>query len=168
MKEEKIRKDAYVKALSAYGEAMREFHKGKLDKAEELLKAFLEKHDTEKELVDRARIYLQITREKGKTESVSLKTFDDYIYFSVYKINSGAYEEALTLLEKALEMKGEEGRVLYLMADAYVLLGKTEEAMECLKKAFQKDKFYRILAQNEIDFAPLWDDKKFKLITRLI
>jgi len=168
VKEEKIRKDAYVKALSAYGEAMREFHKGKLDKAEELLKAFLEKHDTEKELVDRAKIYLQMTREKGKKESVSLKTFDDYIYFSVYKINSGAYEEALTLLEKALEMKGEEGRVLYLMADAYVLLGKTEEAMECLKKAFQKDKFYRILAQNEIDFAPLWDDKKFKLITRLI
>jgi len=167
VKEEKIKKDAYVKALSAYGEAMKEFHKGKLDKAEELLKAFLEKHDTEKELVDRVKIYLQITREKGKKEIVSLKTFDDYMSYSVYKINSGAYEDALKLLEKALEMKGEEGRVFFLQADAYVLMGKTEEAMECLKKAFQKDKFYRILAQNEIDFAPLWDDKKFKLIIRL-
>jgi predicted Zn-dependent protease len=167
VKEEKIKKDAYVKALSAYGEAMKEFHKGKLDKAEDLLKAFLEKHDTEKELVDRAKIYLQMVREKGKKESVSLKTFDDCVYFGIYKINSGDYKEALTALEKALEMKGEEGRIYYLMADAYVLLGKTEEAMECLKKAFQKDKFYRILAQNETDFAPLWDDKKFKLITRL-
>jgi hypothetical protein len=46
-------------------------------------------------------------------------------------------------------------------------MGRADEAMECLKKAFQKDKFYRTLAQNEIDFEPLWDDKKFKLITRL-
>lgn len=167
MKEEKTKKDAYEKALSAYGEAMREFHKGRMDKAQELLKSFLEKYDTEKELVDRARIYLEIAKEKGKKETVSLKTIDDYFYYSVYKINRGDYEDALKLLEKALEMKEEEARIYYLMANAYVIIGKTEEALECLRKAFQKDKFYRILAQNEIDFAPLWEDKKFKLITRM-
>jgi tetratricopeptide (TPR) repeat protein len=167
VKEEKTRKDAYEKALAAYAEAMKEFHKGRFDRAQELLKVFLEKFDTEKELVDRARIYLQMTREKGKKETIPLKTIDDYIYYSIYKINSGAYEEALKLLEKALEMKEEEGKVYYVMADASILMGKPDEAMECLKKAFQKDKFYRVLAQNEIDFEPLWDDKKFKLITRL-
>jgi tetratricopeptide (TPR) repeat protein len=167
VKEEKIKKDVYEKALAAYSEAMREFHKGRLDKAKELLEAFLEKHDTEKELVDRAKIYLQMTREKGKKETVTLKTIDDYVYHSIYKINSGAHEEALQFLAKALDMEEEEGRVYYLMADAHILMGKAEEAMECLKKAFQKDKVYRILAQNEIDFEPLWNDKKFKLITRL-
>jgi tetratricopeptide (TPR) repeat protein len=167
VKEEKIKKDAYEKALAAYSEAMKEFHKGRLDKAKELLEAFLDKYDTEKELVDRVKIYLQMTRQKGKKETVSLKTLDDYVYQSIYKINSGAPEEALKLLERALDMKEEEGRVYYLMADAHILMGKAEEAMECLKRAFQKDKFYRTLAQNEIDFEPLWDDKKFKLITRL-
>jgi tetratricopeptide (TPR) repeat protein len=167
VKEEKIKKDAYLKALSAYSEAMKEFHKGNLDKTEELLEAFLEKHDTEKELVDRAKIYLRMTRKKGEKETGSLKTIDDYVYYSVYKINSGGYEDALKLLEKALEMKEQEGRVFYLMADAYIHMQKTEDAMECLKKAFQKDKVYRVLAQNEVDFASLWDDKKFKLITRL-
>jgi len=167
VKEEKTKKDAFEKALAAYGEAMKEFHKGRLDKAQELLKLFLEKFDTEKELVDRAKIYLQITQEKGKKETVSLKTLDDYLSYSIYKINSGAHEEALKLLEKALEMKEEEGRVYYLMADALILMGKADEAMECLKKAFQEDKFYRVMAQNEMDFEPLWDDKKFKLITRM-
>lgn len=167
MKEEKTRKDAYEKALVAYGEAMKEFHKGRFDKAQELLKGFLEKYDAEKELVDRAKIYLQMTQEKGKKETVALKSVDDYVYYSVYKINSGAHEEALKLLEKALEMKEDEGRIYYLMADAHILMGKPEEAMECLKKAFQRDKVYRILAQNEADFEPLWDDKKFKLITRM-
>jgi tetratricopeptide (TPR) repeat protein len=167
VKEEKTKKDSYDKALSAYGEAMREFHKGKWDKAQELLKSFLEKYDTEKELVDRARMYLEITHEKGKKETVSLKTVDDYFYYSAYKINTGDYEEALKLLEKALEMKEDEGKIYYLMADACILAGKTEEALEHLKKAFQKDRFYRILAQNETDFEPLWEDKKFKLITRM-
>lgn len=167
MKEEKTKKDVFEKALAAYGDAMKEFHKGRLDKAAELLQLFLEKFDTEKELVDRAKIYLQMCQQKGKKETVSLKTLDDYIYYSIYKINSGAYEEALKLLEKALEMKEEEGRIYYIMADAHILMEKPDEAMECLKKAFQRDKLYRILAQNEIDFESLWDDKKFKLITRL-
>jgi len=167
VKEEKTKKDAYEKALAAFSEAMKEFHKGRFDRAEELLKAFPEKYDTEKELLDRAKVYLRMTQERGKKETVSLKTGDDYIYQSIYKINSGAHEEALTLLEKAMEMKAEEGRVYYLMADAHILMGKADEAMECLKKAFQRDKAYRILAQNEIDFEPLWDDKKFKLITRM-
>ena len=167
MKEDKSKKDAYERALAAFSEAMKEFHKGKYDKAQELLKVFIEKYDTEKELLDRAKIYLQTTQERGKKESVPPKTVDDYITSSIFKINSGAHGEALKLLEKALEMKADEGRVYYLMADAHMLLGKADEAMECLKKAFQRDKVYRILAQNEIDFEPIWDDKKFKLITRL-
>jgi tetratricopeptide (TPR) repeat protein len=167
VKEEKSKKDTYEKALAAFSEAMKEFHKGKLDKAQELLKIFIEKYDSEKELLDRAKIYLQMIQERGKKETIPLKTVDDYVFQSIYKINRGAHEEALKLLEKALEMKAEEGRVYYLMADAHILMGKTEEAMECLKKSFQRDKIYRTLAQNEIDFEPLWDDKKFKLITRL-
>lgn len=167
MKEDKTKKDAYEKALAAFGEAMKEFHKGKYDRAQELLKAFVEKYDAEKELLDRAKIYLQMTQERGKKETVVPKTVDDFIFQGIYKINSGAYEEALKLLGKALEMQADEGRVYYLMADAQMLMGKPDEAMECLKKAFQRDKAYRILAQNEVDFEPIWDDKKFKLITRL-
>jgi tetratricopeptide (TPR) repeat protein len=167
VKEDKAKKDIYEKALAAYGEALKEFHKGKFDRAQDLLKSFVERFDAERELVDRARIYLDIIKEKGKKETVSLKTADDYFYYGVYKINSGAYEEAVKLLEKALEMKGDEGKVFYLMADAYILQGKIDEALEFLKKAFQKDKFYKILAQNETDFEPIWDDKKFKLISRL-
>jgi tetratricopeptide (TPR) repeat protein len=167
VKEEKSKKDNYEKALAAYAEAVKEFQKARPEKAQELFRSFLEKYDGEKELVDRARLYLKIIQERGKRESISLKTSDDYFYYSVYKINSGDYEEALKLLEKALTLGEEEGRTYYLMANAYIRLGKNEEALEHLKKAFQKDKFFRIMAQNEMDFEPLWEDKKFKLLTRM-
>jgi len=164
---EKVKKDEYEKAFTAYTQAMRAFHKRDFEKAVELLNAFLDKHASERELVDRAKIYFTICREGQKKEKVQLKTFDDYYQYSVFKINQGDYEEALKLLEKAREMEPQEGKILYLMADAYCKMGQMDQCLEHLKRAIQLDKYFRILAQNEADFEPLWEDKKFKLITRM-
>ena len=96
-----------------------------------------------------------------------MKTFDDYYQYGVYKINQRKYEEALKLLEKARDMKPKEGKVFYLMADAYCMKSDKEKCLEHLKKAIKLDEHFRILAQNEADFEPLREDKKFKLIIRL-
>jgi len=169
VKEDKTKKDEYQKALAVYGEAMKEFRKEKFEKASEMLTNFLEKYAMEKELADRARIYIEICRERAKEgkESISLKTAEDYFQYGVYKTNSGEFEEALKSLEKALKLSPDDGKILYATADLYCLMGQTDSCLENLKKAIQADKFFRILAQNETDFEPLWEEKKFKLITRM-
>lgn len=161
------RKDEFLKVLKAYDQAMKVFHKGELVKASELLKAFIEKYSSEKEILDRARIYQSICEARLKKEKIELKSFEDYYHHSLYKVNQGDYQEALKLLDKAREMKPKEGKILYLMADAYCLMGKIEECLEHLKKAIQLDKGFSILAQNESDFEIIREDKKFKLITRM-
>lgn len=166
-KKEKVRKDDYEKIISAYDKAMKPFHKGSYEQAAELLKDFIEKHPEEKEFVDRAKIYLEICEGRKAKEKIPLKTFDDYYQYGVYKINQGKHEEALKLLEKAREMNPKEGKVLYLMADACCLMNKKEQCLEYLKKAIQMDRYFSVLAQNEADFEPLREDKKFKLITRM-
>lgn len=164
---EKIKKDDYEKALSAFHQAVKVFHKRELGRAKELLKSFTESFTSERELVDRAQIYLKICASEQKKEKPLLKTFDDYYQYSIILLNQGNHDEALKLLEKAREMKPKEGKVLYLMADVYCLQGDTEKCLEHLRKAIQIDKFFSTLAQNESDFEPLWEDKKFKLITRM-
>jgi tetratricopeptide (TPR) repeat protein len=166
-KKEKNKKDDYEKMLSNYSKAMKSFHKGDYEKAAELLLDFLDKHPDEKEFVDRAQIYIEICKGREVKEKIPLKTFDDYYQYSVYKINQGKYEEALKLLEKARDMNPKEGKVFYLMADAYCLKNDKERCLEHLKKAIQLDEYFRILAENEIDFEPLKEDKKFKLIIRM-
>jgi tetratricopeptide (TPR) repeat protein len=163
------RKDEYQKALNSYGDAMKSFHQGKNDRAEELLQSFLEKYPQERELSDRARIYLKICQERiGKSrERTTLKSEDDYFYYSVYKINQGDLEGAAKLLEKARDMAPRDGRAYYLSAEVACLLAQTEESLEFLKKAVHLNKVYGVLAQNEADFQPLWDDKKFRVITKL-
>jgi tetratricopeptide (TPR) repeat protein len=165
--EQKAKKDEYQKALAAYSQAMKEFHKGEFAKAAESLEAFAGKYPLERELVDRAKVYLSICKGREKKEIVHLKTFEDYYNQSVYRINKGEYEGALKLLDKALEMKTDEGKVFYLMADAHSRMGQIDACLDNLKKAIQKDKYFRILAQNEPDFESIWEDKKFKLITRM-
>ena len=165
---DKIKKDEYEKALAAYSQAMKSFHKGDYKKADELFKAFLDKHGSERELVDRVQIYLTVCEARQSKEKAPLKTFDDYYQHGIFKTNHGDYEEALKLLEKAREMKPKEGKILYLMADIYCLKGDNEKCFEHLKKAIQLDKYFSILARNERDFESLWEDKKFKLITRMV
>lgn len=167
MTEQRAKKDEYQKVLAAFGQAMKDFHKGDFEKAAELLVAFIEKYPLEREVVDRARTYLSIARKRPKKETVSLKGFDDYYRWSVVKINQGDYEGAVKLLQKALEYKEKEGLVYYLLADVHCLMSEAEPGLDYLKKAIQKDKLFSTLAQNEPDFESLWDDKKFKLLTRL-
>jgi tetratricopeptide (TPR) repeat protein len=166
--EQRTKKDEYQKVLAAFGQAMKEFHKGDFAKATEILQGFIEKYPSELEVLDRARTYLSIARSRPKKETVSLKGFDDYYRWSVVKINQRDFDGAVKLLEKALEFKEKEGLACYLLADVHCLMGQLEPCLDYLKKAIQKDKIYSTLAQNEPDFEQLWDDKKFKLLTRLV
>ena len=160
-------KNDYQKALSAYTQAMKAFRKRDCARASQLLKTFKEKYSAEKELVDRAQIYLSICEGRQQKEKIQLKSLDDYFQYSVYKMNQGDYQEALKMLEKARQMNPKEGKILYLMADVYCLLGNNEKCLDHLKKAIQMDKFFSILAQNESDFEEIREDKRFKLITRM-
>jgi tetratricopeptide (TPR) repeat protein len=164
--EQKQKKDEYQKALAAFGQAMKDFHKGEMEKAAAGLKSFIEKFAEEHELVDRARIYVAIATNRLKRESVQIKTFEDHFHYAVYKINSGDLDGALKLLEKALEFKTDEAKVHYLISDVRCRLGQADDCLDSLKKAIQKDKLFAVLAQNEADFTPLWEDKRFKVITR--
>jgi len=165
--EQRAKKDEYQKVLAAFGQALKEFHKGDFEKAAELLKDFIEKHPSEREVVDRARTYLAISRKRPRKETLSLRDFDDYYRTSVVRINQRDFEGAVKLLQKALDFKEKEGLVYYLLADVHSLMGQPEPCLDYLKKAIQKDKMFSTLAQNEPDFEPLWDDKKFKLLVRL-
>lgn len=160
-------KDIYQKALAAYTQAMKAFHKGDYQRASALLEAFLEMFPSEKELVDRAEIYLSICKSRLEKKTIPLRTFEDCYQQGVYQLNQGNYEDALKLLEKTLEMRPNEGKVYYLSALAYCLLDQEDPCLENLKKAIQLDKYFKILAQNEVGFGSYWENKKFKLIIKL-
>ena len=161
------KKDKYEESLVAFQKAVETFHREDFARAAELFRKFIERYDEEKEFVDRAQIYLSICENRLHPPEIKLEGFEDYYYYSVYLLNRGDYEQALEYLKQALTEKPKEAKIYYLMANAYCRLGNTDECLKNLKKAIQLDDFFRILAQNDRDFEPLWEDKKFKLIIRM-
>ena len=161
------KKDTFQKALVSYSQAMKSFNKRDFDKAKELLGQFIDKFASEREFVDRAKIYLSICEARQESDEITLKTTDDFCQFGVYKLNQGDYEEALKALTKALEKKPKEGKIVYLLANVYCRMGKTDKCLERLKEAVKLDRYFGILAQNEMDFGELKEDKKFNLITKM-
>lgn len=164
---EKKKVDSYENAVISFGEAIKAFRKGNYEKAEESLKALIEKYASEKELVDRAKIYIKICREGKNKESMPSKTFNDFYGHGIFKWNQGNYEEALQLFQKAIEKNPSKAKILYFMAAIYQTMGDTDQSLEFLKKSIQKDKYFKVLAQNDSDFEALREDKKFKILTTL-
>jgi tetratricopeptide (TPR) repeat protein len=170
LKDEKSKKDEYQKALAAYAEVLKDFRKAKYEKAVESLRIFIERFPAERDLTARARTYLAISEEylKAPKENPVPRTVEEFVQAAVFQMNAGAVENAAKAIEKAIRISPEDPRVLYLQADLFCRTGQTDAALDSLRKAVQLEKSYRILAQNEADFAPLWEDKRFKIITRAI
>ena len=164
---EKKKIDSYEKAILSFGEAVKAYRNGNHEKAVELFEALMEKHASEKELVDRARSYIKICEDKLKKGPLPTKTFEDLYESGVFLMNLGKYEEALKLFNKAIEKNPDHAKILYFMAAIYQSMGDSEQSLEFLKKSIQKDKYFKILAQNDADFEDLREDKKFKLLTKL-
>jgi len=160
------KKDTFKKIISAYEKAMKAFHKSDFEKAEELLSVFLEEDPDEKEVVDRARIYLSICRNAKEKKTLPLKTFDDYYQSAVYMVNRGEIEEAVKLLTKAQKMEPKQGKIPYLMSIASLKQENVDEAVAHLEKAVELDEFFAILAQNESEFGDIRDDDRFKDVVK--
>lgn len=161
------RKDDYQKALALYNQGIKDFRKGDREKALSYFRELVINYPEEHELVDRARVYMTICERGSKKESISPRNVEDYLFYAQMKINQADLPGALKLLEKALELKREEAKVYYLMATAYIQDGQIDEGLEALKRAIQKDKSLAVMAQNEPDFEPVWEDKRFKVLVKL-
>lgn len=160
----KEREDTFQKSIYAYEKAMKAFHKDDFEKAEELLSALLEKDPDEKEVVDRARIYLSICLNKKEKKTVILETFDDYYQNGIYKANQGKFEEAINLLTKAQKMEPKQGKVPYLLSLVSVQQDNIDESVTHLERAVKLDDYFKILAQNETDFDNIKSDERFKAL----
>jgi tetratricopeptide (TPR) repeat protein len=164
---EKKKIDSYEKAILSFGDAVKNYRKGNYEKALETFETLIEKHASERELVDRAQAYIKICQNIMKKEALPSKTFHDLYESGIFLMNLGKYEEALKLFNKALEKNPDHAKILYFMAAIYQSMGDTDQSLEFLKKSIQKDKYFKVLAQNDSDFEDLREDKKFKLITKL-
>jgi mannose-6-phosphate isomerase-like protein (cupin superfamily) len=72
------------------------------------------------------------------------------------------YDKAVEFLSKAREEAPDDAGVLFNLACAESLLGRTDEAVGHLRDSIANDESFRELAQADSDFDPIREDARFK------
>lgn len=153
------RKAQTLKELSRHTEnARKDFDRGvaalqkrKIEEAERHFLDLIQKYPDEKELVDRARVYLAICGRRKQVARPALTEPEDFYYAAVLEKNRGNVAEAIEHLKRAAKKNG-GGKVDFLLACCYAQTGESGVALEHLKRAIEEDQRNRILARHDRDF----------------
>ena len=163
------KKPLTLKELSRHAEnARKDYDRGvaalqrrKLDEAERHFVDLIQKYPEERELVDRARVYLAVCERQKPTNRPALSEPEDFYYAAVLEKNRGNVDEAIEHLKRAARKNG-GGRVDFLLACCYAQRGESGSALEYLRKAIDEDQRNRILARHDRDFDPVRDTPEFQ------
>jgi tetratricopeptide (TPR) repeat protein len=154
---------------SAHDLAMESFEKGfralqarSFKQAAGILRSMIERYPDEKELHDRARVYLAICdRYSDSKRDERPRTVEERMNAATVALNRGAFAEALELLGSVKREDGENDAVYYMLAVAHAGLGDTESAVTQLHAAIELNPDNRFLAAQDADLEALREHAAF-------
>jgi tetratricopeptide (TPR) repeat protein len=144
-----------------YDRGVAALQKKKLDEAERHFLDLIQKYPEERELVDRARVYLTVCERQRRDPRPALTEPEDFYYAAVLEKNRGNVAEAIEHLKRAARKNG-GGRVDFLLACCYAQQGDLETALEHLQRAIDEDQRHRVLARHDRDFDPVREAPEFQ------
>jgi len=150
-------RSSYADAIHRYEQAMRALQEHHYDRAADALRDVLERFSNEKELTDRARLYLAVC-ERHLQPSPEPTTTPDRLYAATLALNAGDAARAITLLDDVCHDDPGHDQALYLMAVAYGLQGETHLAVPFLERAIEANAGNRARARVDPDLETLRRD----------
>ncbi len=148
-------------ARKDYDRGVAALQKKKLDEAERHFVDLIQKYPEERELVDRARVYLTVCERQRRDPRPALSEPEDFYYAAVLEKNRGNVAEAIEHLQRAARKNG-GGRVDFLLACCHAQQGDLEMALAHLQKAIEEDQRHRVLARHDRDFDPVREMPEFQ------
>ena len=149
----------FAQAVQNYEGAIKAMQEHKFEKAKTLLEKVIA--GSSRELLDRARVHLNLCNQQLAGGSTSFKTQEEHFDYSVSLINSGQYDQARGHLEKILKQNAKADFAYYGMAVVDCLTGQVEASLKNLNEAIRLNPQNRFQARNDSDFQNMADDPRF-------
>jgi tetratricopeptide (TPR) repeat protein len=113
------------------------------------------------EIESRCKVYKKVCEAKLIPVELTLESDLDFLYNGIYLLNAGDLDKALERFEQLKQRNYEDPYLDYMFALLYLKKEDTESCLSHLKIAIEKDEFYRVIAHNEPDFDPLFENQDF-------
>ena len=157
----KIR-EAYAKAVALYERGLKALQRKHYPWAAAAFRQVLERFPEERELHERARLYLNVCERETKPRSKTPKSVNERILAATLALNRRDVDEALSLLRRTASSHRKHDHIQYMLALAHALRNDVETASEHLAQAIALNPNNRLQAKQEPDFDSIRATQLFR------
>jgi len=143
---------AYAKAVGLYERGLKALQRKNFASASTAFRQVLEQFPDERELHERAQLYLNVCEREVGPKAKIPRTVNDRILAATVAVNQRRPDEAVSLLRGAASSHRTDDRLHYLLAIAHALRSDSDLAAKHLAKAIALNPDNRIQARQEPDF----------------
>jgi hypothetical protein len=159
-----VRKPGFYEAVAIYERGVQALQRHDFQAAAGFFRTVLERYPEERELLERARLYLRVCeRETSRAPSIP-KTPAERVYAATVALNSGDHAGALDHLQRALGEDPESDHAHYIMAVALGARGRIDESLDHLRRAIGLNPDNRALARQDPDLEVIRDHESFRSV----
>ncbi len=148
-------------ALSLLEKAIKLIYSQDFKRARAEIKALIETYPVEKEILARARSYLQICNREEAALHKPAVTSDQLYTFGIVEHNRGNYDSAISTFNQLLARQPDSDYLYYALAASFALKGDLEQAFANLRRAIGLNESNRVYAKNDPDFNSLHGHSEF-------
>jgi hypothetical protein len=156
------RKPTYHEAVAMYERGLQALQRRDFAASAAALRTVIERYPDERELLERARLYLKVCERELEPKEPAPKTADEWVYAATVAQNSGDDATALRHLQRALSEDPRHDHAHYMMAVAMAQRNDTAAALDHLRRAIALNPENRSRARQDTDLDLLRDDPGFR------
>lgn len=156
------RKPGFYEAVAVYERGVQALQRHDFDAAARFFRTVLDGYPDERELLERARLYLRVCERETARQPVGPKTTAERVYAATVALNSGDHAGALGHLQRALGDDPDSDHAHYIMAVALGMRGRVEEALDHLRRAIGLNPENRSLARQDPDLDGIRGHASFR------
>jgi tetratricopeptide (TPR) repeat protein len=128
----------------------------------EALRTVIERYPDERELLERARLYLKVCERELEPKEPAPKTANEWVYAATVSLNAGDEATAHRHLQRALAEDARHDHGHYMMAVVSARRNDVAASLEHLRQAVSLNPENRSLARQDPDLDALRDEPAFK------
>jgi len=156
------RKPGFYEAVAIYERGVQALQRHDFEAAAGFFRTVLDRYPEERELLERARLYLRVCERETSRQPSALKTPAERVYAATVALNSGDHSGALDHLQRALGEDPDSDHAHYIMAVALGMRGRAEQALDHLRLAIGLNPENRGMARQDPDLESLRSHDGFR------
>ena len=158
------RKPGFYEAVAIYERGVQGLQRHDFAGAAELFRTVIERYPEERELLERARLYLRVCERETARNSPPPETPAEQVYAATVSLNAGDHVTALHHLQRAVTTDPENDHAHYIMASALSMRGRLDEALEHLHRSIELNPENRSQARQDPDLEGIRHLDSFRAI----